>query len=56
MPPMQVTEEGREKLRASPFPLQLRFSQGYTRLERWEQAMLLAALERRDALLTPPPE
>lgn len=53
---LQATEEGREKLRASPFPLQLRFSQGYTRLERWEQAMLLAALERLDALLTPPPE
>lgn len=53
---LQATEEGREKMRASPFPLQLRFGQGYARLERWEQAMLLAALERIDALLSPPTE
>ncbi|PNU06769.1 MarR family winged helix-turn-helix transcriptional regulator [Novosphingobium guangzhouense] len=54
---LQATEEGREKLRASPFPLQLRFSQGYAQLERWEQAMLLAGLERLGSLLsteTPP--
>ncbi|MGH6744924.1 DNA-binding MarR family transcriptional regulator [Novosphingobium sp. PhB55] len=50
---LQATDEGREKLRASPFPLQLRFSQGFGALERWEQAMMLAALERLDALLTP---
>ncbi|MFC6622604.1 MarR family winged helix-turn-helix transcriptional regulator [Novosphingobium panipatense] len=53
---LQATAEGREKLRAFPFPLQLRFSQGYAQLERWEQAMLLAALERLDALLTPRPD
>lgn len=50
---LQATAEGREKLRASPFPLQLRFSQGYAQLERWEQAMLLAGLERLGALLSP---
>lgn len=50
---LQVTELGREKLRASPFPLQMRFSQGFTGLASWEQAMILAALERLDSLLTP---
>ncbi len=50
---LQVTELGREKLKASPFPLQMRFSQGYAGLASWEQAMILAALERLDGLLTP---
>lgn len=50
---LQVTELGREKLKASPFPLQMRFSQGYAGLAPWEQAMILAALERLDGLLTP---
>lgn len=50
---LQVTELGREKLRASPFPLQMRFSQGFAGLASWEQAMILAALERLDALLAP---
>lgn len=52
---LQATAEGHEKLRASPFPLQLRFSQGYAQLERWEQAMLLAGLERLGALLSTDP-
>ncbi|QDK35436.1 MULTISPECIES: MarR family winged helix-turn-helix transcriptional regulator [Sphingomonadaceae] len=50
---LQVTELGREKLRASPFPLQMRFSQGFAGLAAWEQAMILAGLERLDALLAP---
>ncbi len=50
---LQVTELGREKLKASPFPLQMRFSQGFAGLASWEQAMILAALERLDGLLTP---
>lgn len=48
---LQATELGREKLRASPFPLQMRFSQGFAGLASWEQAMILAGLERLDALL-----
>lgn len=48
---LQVTPEGREKLRAAPFPLQMRFSDGYSRLPAWEQAMILAALERLGMLL-----
>lgn len=52
---LQVTELGREKLRASPFPLQMRFSQAFAGLETWEQAMMLAALERLNTLLSPSP-
>ncbi len=53
---LQPTPEGVERLKASPFPLQLRFSEGFDRLPSWEQAMLLAALERMKALLTPDEE
>ncbi|WP_334182602.1 MarR family winged helix-turn-helix transcriptional regulator [Novosphingobium sp.] len=49
---LEVTELGWEKLKASPFPLQMRFSQGYAGLAPWEQAMILDALERLDGLLT----
>lgn len=52
---LQVTELGREKLRASPFPLQMRFSQAFAGLETWEQAMMLASLERLNTLLSPSP-
>lgn len=48
---LQLTELGREKLQASPFPLQMRFSQAFGRLESWEQAMILAGLERLGSLL-----
>ena len=48
---LHATPDGRERLRASPFPLQLRFRQGFGRLSAWEQAMILAALERLAALL-----
>lgn len=52
---LQVTELGRDKLRASPFPLQMRFSQAFAGLETWEQAMMLASLERLNTLLSPSP-
>lgn len=52
---LQATPLGREKLAQSPFPLQLRFSQGFAQLPAWEQAMILAGLERLNDLLTPPP-
>lgn len=48
---LRVTEEGRAKLYASPFPLQLRFGQGYEQLPVWEQAMIIATLERLAILL-----
>lgn len=48
---LQLTELGREKLSASPFPLQMRFSQGFSRLDSWEQAMILAGLVRLGSLL-----
>lgn len=48
---LYATEEGREKIRQSPFPLQMRFSQGYAGLETWEQALILAGLERLNTLL-----
>lgn len=48
---LQLTEPGRAKLDASPFPLQMRFSQGYAELPAWEQAMMLAGLERLCSLL-----
>jgi DNA-binding MarR family transcriptional regulator len=51
---LQVTEEGREKLRAAPFPLQARFSQAYGQLPAWEQAMILAGLERLGTLVAGP--
>ena len=48
---LHATAEGREKIRQSPFPLQMRFSQGYAGLETWEQALILAGLERLNMLL-----
>jgi DNA-binding MarR family transcriptional regulator len=50
---LHATPEGHEKMRASPFPLQMRFSEGFGRLELWEQALLLAGLERLHILLAP---
>ncbi|MCJ2180698.1 MarR family winged helix-turn-helix transcriptional regulator [Novosphingobium album (ex Hu et al. 2023)] len=47
---LRLTPQGEERLQASPFPLQLRFSQGYGQLEAWEQAMILAVLERLASL------
>jgi Transcriptional regulators len=48
---LQLTEQGRARLEASPFPLQARFSEGYRALPAWEQAMMLAGLERLCTLL-----
>lgn len=51
---LQATPLGHDKVAESPFPLQLRFSQGFAQLPAWEQAMILAALERLNSLLSPP--
>ncbi len=46
-----LTEEGRAALERSPDPLQVQFRAGFERLEDWEQAMIIAALEKVAALL-----
>lgn len=51
---VQATPVGLQRLQDIPFPLQMRFGQGYDQLPRWEQAMLLAALERIGGLISEP--
>lgn len=48
---LSLTAEGREKLAAAPDGLQEIFKERFENLESWEQAMLIAALERVVALL-----
>ena len=48
---VSLTDTGRSVLESSPDPLQNRFRNGFERLEDWEQAMLVTALERVAALL-----
>jgi DNA-binding MarR family transcriptional regulator len=48
---VHLTEKGRETLKRAPSPLQERFSAGFDKLADWEQAFLVAALERSAALL-----
>lgn len=43
---VSATEAGHEILRAAPNPLQRIFAQQFDRLADWEQAMLVAVLER----------
>ncbi|SFQ47392.1 DNA-binding transcriptional regulator, MarR family [Nitratireductor indicus] len=45
------TEEGRELLKTAPDPLQKTFSAQFEKLPDWEQAMIVAALERVGAML-----
>lgn len=46
-----ATDAGREMLKAAPDPLQRTFSQQFEALADWEQAMIVAALERVGAML-----
>jgi len=46
-----VTDKGRQAIEAAPDPLQQRFVRKFTALEDWEQAALIAALERVAAML-----
>ncbi len=46
-----LTEAGREAVRAAPDPLQDRFTERFLELPDWEQAMIMAALERVAGLL-----
>lgn len=48
---LSLTAEGRDKLAAAPDGLQEIFKERFENLESWEQAMLVAALERVVALL-----
>ena len=48
---LSLTEEGREKLAAAPDGLQEIFRERFENLDSWEQAMLVAALERVAAML-----
>ena len=48
---VELTEAGIAAREKSPDLLQDRFEQGFTRLEKWEQAMIIAALERVASLL-----
>ena len=46
-----ITEVGRTSLRKAPDPLQQRYVSQFEALESWEQAMIVAALERVAAML-----
>jgi DNA-binding MarR family transcriptional regulator len=46
-----TTEEGRQLLEAAPDPLQHIFSKQFRALPDWEQAMIVAALEKIGAML-----
>lgn len=48
---LTLTDLGREKLASAPVGLQEKFSKRFEALEPWEQAMLIAALERIAAML-----
>lgn len=48
---IQLTDTGKIALRQSPDLLQSKFEQGFDRLEEWEQASIVATLERVAALL-----
>ena len=48
---LRVTGEGQALLGKAPDSLQARFQSGFERLPAWEQAMILAALERLGELL-----
>lgn len=41
-----LTEQGKEVLENAPTPLQEQFTQRFAKLESWEQAMILASLQR----------
>ena len=48
---VSVTEEGRKVLESAPDPLQYVFAKQFGALPDWEQAMILAALEKIGAIL-----
>lgn len=48
---IQVTEKGRQAIAEAPDPLQQRFVRKFAAMEDWEQAALIAALERVASML-----
>lgn len=48
---LQITSKGLSALEAAPDLLQQQFSERFAKLPNWEQAMVLAALERLSAML-----
>ena len=46
-----ISEEGRATVHAAPDALQQRFVQAFDRMQDWEQALLVASLERVAAML-----
>ena len=48
---VKLTDAGKAALTRSPDLLQNKFEQGFDKLEEWEQAMIIATLERVAALL-----
>lgn len=48
---LEITEEGREKVRTAPDALQQRYVKQFEALEEWEQAMIVSVLERVSAML-----
>lgn len=48
---IEITAAGQKALAASPDFLQDRFQAAFKKLEAWEQAMIIAALERVSAML-----
>ncbi|MET3528034.1 hypothetical protein [Phenylobacterium koreense] len=48
---LQITPKGLSVLEAAPDLLQQQFSERFARLPSWEQAMILASLERLGAML-----
>ena len=48
---VSLTDDGASTIRNAPDSLQARFEMGFSQLPRWEQAFLVAALERTAALL-----
>lgn len=48
---IEVTSDGKKVLAGSPDLLQDRFQQSFRRLEAWEQAMIITALERVSGML-----
>lgn len=48
---LQATEAGRDRLEKAPDMLQTQFSIGFAALPAWEQAMILASLERLAAII-----
>lgn len=48
---IHITPKGRQTLDSAPDPLQQRFVRNFSAIEEWEQAMLVASLERVAAML-----